>query len=219
MWDGCSEIFEDSLDLGAHILRSSHLRFESDGFYCYWNGCPRTKEHSGRPFDTLQKITRHVKEVHMLRVVPRQVSVDQLGTNFHRRGVFLKDSISLPQIPPVQPIISQSILTTPTHPVLATPTQIFPSVSITPSTATLTQNSVSIATTQVLGTPIHISQTVTATPISAVSRTNVDTTQSTPARPHSQPTEDVTMETTPPSIFIPPPKNQREVVHSKIYQK
>ena len=99
----------------------------------------------------------------MLRVVPRQVSVDQLGTNFHCRGVFLKDSISLPQIPPVQPIISQSILTTPTHPVLATPTQIFPSVSII-------QNSVSIATTQVLGAaPIHISQTVTATPISAVS--------------------------------------------------
>ena len=207
IWGTCKEIFEDNVDLGAHILRSNHILCEKDGYYCHWKGCPRTKEHNGKPFDTLQKITRHVKEVHMLRIIAQKVPIDQLGANYHRRGTFLKEG-TLPETIPIQQHSQQPSFVTPPQPLLpiAQPIVSFDVTTVTP-TPVSTVIPQALAASQLLNTvPTTSIQTITTT------------SNHTPSAPPSdQPVEKITTDTTPPSVFVPPPNNNREVVHSQIY--
>lgn len=126
VWEGCQEIFEDSIDLGSHIFKSNHLHAEVDGsYYCYWSQCPRNKDNA-KPFDSLQKITRHVKEVHLLRVYPQKVPFVKMNSpSFHRRGVFMKESFCATSTADVQQIPPTS-----THPSNTTP--VVTPVNITP---------------------------------------------------------------------------------------
>lgn len=218
-WGTCNDVFEDNVDLGLHLTRTDHIKPEKDGYYCYWKGCPRTKENNGKPFDVLQKIIRHVKEVHMLRIVAQKLSIDKLGCNYFRRGVFLKDTPLTETMPSPQQILQQATLVMPTPP--------------TPSSSLLAgQGGVSL-TTQDPTTPI----TSTAGPSSLTPLTSTPSKASIqpvpPVVPHSEHTADtssmatqtgVTPPTynenaTPPNVFISPPNNTRQVCHSQIYME
>ncbi len=187
-WGTCGEIFEDNIDLCSHIFKSSHIICENDGYYCYWNSCPRNKEH--KPFDTVQKLTRHIKEVHMLRISAQKVPVDQLGVNYHRRGMFRKD---ITETTPTQSIIQQ--------PSLATPS---PLITLTQSVTT--------------PTPIILPPLQSDTPIiPSTIIVPVTTIQSNVTMVTTTPTTTTNKQATPPNVFIPPPINTRQVVHSQIY--
>ena len=217
VWEGCQEIFEDSVDLGSHILRSSHLHGEGDGsYYCHWSQCHRKKDVGGKPFDSLQKITRHVKEVHLLRVFPQQVPIAKLGSRFHRRGIFIKDQLPLTATP--------SQVSTPINQPQAIPLQLV--APLAPPAAPVpmaTPPPVSLATptvTPVAITPQQLQQALKATPISLLPSTSspevipLTTSTLTPVQE-----ETITTVAAPPSIFIAPPTNLQKVVHSQIYLK
>ena len=200
-WGSCQEIFEDNIDLGSHIIKSNHIFCESDGYYCYWKGCPRTKEHNGKPFDTLQKITRHVKEVHMLRIVAQKVPVDQLGSNYHRRGLFLKDS--------------SQVEATPTHQIAQQPGIVVPTPSLIPSGQSILSPDVATpsptAVSSIVPSPVILPPSVIAPPTASSNPAAV--TANVPSAPPPKPPD----ADTPPNVFVPPPKNMRQVVHSQIY--
>ena len=119
----------------------------------------------------------------MLRMMAQKVSVEDLGTNYHRRGLFINDNVRT-DTTPIQHAMPQPTL--PPQPLLAVGGQPL----ITPDLATL------VPVVPAVATP----------------------TQATPT-PVPPPEEVAKSKTTPPSVFVPPPKNIRPVIHSQIYQE
>lgn len=183
-------VYEDNVDLGLHVVQSDHIKAEPDGYYCYWKGCTRTKDNGGKPFDSLQKIVRHIKEVHMLKILAQKVVMDKLGANYFRRGAFLKDT---------------PIKDTPLTETMPTPQQILQqaTLAINPSTS-----AIGTTPTQQIKLPTTVVQ---ATPTNSVSTATVATQTSPPT--HNEKSD------TPPNVFVPPPNNTRKVCHSQIYMK
>ena len=249
VWEGCQEIFEDSVDLGSHIFRSDHLHAEVDGnYYCYWFQCPRKKEVNGKPFDSLQKITRHVKEVHLLRVYPQKVPMVKIhGSHFHRRGVFMKD-LPCDTSTEVQASASTLTHTSNTTPVV-TPVNITPIQLNKAVKATLIQPISQDSTNPVLSTVSTVSITPTTntglisvppcgnnTPIHTNVTTGLITSNIYPGIGNTsdispgfnniaplQTVPEITFTTNTATIssnvFINPPSSQKQVVHSQIYMK
>lgn len=179
-WDNCQESFEDISDLGSHIIRSNHLCSESDGsYYCHWTHCPRKREHGGKPFDSLQKITRHVKEVHLLRVHPL--------VKPHQFHPIVKDQPLPSSLSSPVPLITPANIITTTR--TSCPSFLQPAsletVAPEPSRITPQNNSQPPPVTISIDTTSHL-QTVTQTP---------------------------------PSVFVAPPTNQKQIFHSKLYLK
>ncbi|XP_019864490.1 PREDICTED: protein polybromo-1-like [Amphimedon queenslandica] len=195
MWNGCQESFDDTAELGSHIIRSNHISPEPDGnYYCYWSNCPRNKSQA-KPFDSLQKITRHVKEVHLLRIHTQQAPVLKSLPRSTISTPLLKDSVTT-STQALQPSI-------PITPVNVTPinaaTQITPfheSVSSTP------QNNI-------ITTPVPVTPTLMITPQQT---TTVTSTGTTDAVVQADPQSD-----SPPSIFVAPPTKKKPIYHSKLY--
>lgn len=207
VWGNCTALFEDSTDLANHLLRSgpgTHINRDTDGnYYCYWANCPRHRELGGRPFDTFPKITRHVKEVHLLRVVPRQMPIDHLGSNFHR-----KNKGGLKMASPLTPSSSLSQSSSIGH--LPPIRLVNPMVA-----ANLSSQTVALPTLpQTIPTSIPI-------PSASLPKPTLSTTSAVAIAPTQQATSTVSAADTktPPSIYHPPPPNQRRVVHSSIYLK
>lgn len=126
LWDGCDAQFDCQQDLVDHLAQDpngqvyqSYLGFkankDSNEFQCLWLNCPRVKK-SIPPFPNIQKLLRHVREVHV-RVAGRIVMPD-----VKHRSV-PKKSQSTPTVPPVvgPPLIPQQPLhhhfAPPLHPV------------------------------------------------------------------------------------------------------
>ena len=210
-WGNCTGMFEESADLVNHVLRTgpgTHISRDIDGnFYCYWANCPRHRELGGRPFDTCPKITRHVKEVHLLRVVPRQVPLEHLGANFHRKGA--------------GPIKIASPLTIPSA--LASPQNssvggLPPIRLVNPMVAS---THASLTTPQTVVTPARPLVSTSQLAISSLPKPTLPTTTTATVTTPQQVTSTVTTTTTltPPSIYHTAPPNPRKVVHSSIYLK
>ncbi|CAN8029415.1 unnamed protein product, partial [Ixodes persulcatus] len=85
LWDGCDAQFDCQQDLVDHLAQDpngqvyqSYLGFkankDSNEFQCLWLNCPRVKK-SIPPFPNIQKLLRHVREVHV-KVAGRIVMPD-----------------------------------------------------------------------------------------------------------------------------------------------
>lgn len=191
MWNTCQESFDDTAELSSHITRSNHIFPESDGnYYCYWSHCSRNKSLGGKPFDTLQKITRHVKEVHLLRI--------------HTQPAPVLKSLPQPTIP--VPLI-KDINSTNTPPSIPIPAV---NVTPTPTTNSLThfhESSSSIPRSNIATTSVPVTPALTVTPQQAVTTASSAVAQNVP---HSDSL---------PSIFVAPPPKRKQIYHSKLYLK
>ncbi|XP_046750131.1 protein polybromo-1 isoform X6 [Diprion similis] len=88
-WDGCDWQFEDMTDCIDHCIaeqnghvQASFANASSDvEFQCQWRGCGRTKK-SVPPFPSVQRLARHVKEVHILKSNGRVVPPAERSKNY-----------------------------------------------------------------------------------------------------------------------------------------
>lgn len=193
MWENCTDTFTNIADLGSHIVRSNHIKPEPDGihYYCYWSYCLRKKNHGGKPFDSLHKITRHVKEVHLLKI--------------HPQVTLTKPSLT------VSPTTKDQKKTPPTVNVSSLPSLITPfqaALSVPPTT-----QSPSPAATN----PMSLIQPLRETATTSINSTS-ETVPPTDIPPVSSDSPDTITETLP-SIFVEPPNSQKEIYHSNIYLK
>ncbi|CAL4066120.1 unnamed protein product, partial [Meganyctiphanes norvegica] len=66
MWGSCDFMFEDLADCSDHILlEGGHVSKVTGVFECEWRGCSRHKKSALAPFPMLQRLSRHVREVHI----------------------------------------------------------------------------------------------------------------------------------------------------------
>ncbi|XP_011065297.1 PREDICTED: protein polybromo-1 isoform X2 [Acromyrmex echinatior] len=88
-WDNCDWQFEDMTDCIDHCIaeqnghvQSSFVNAPSDVEYqCQWRGCGRTKK-SVPPFPSVQRLARHVKEVHILKSHGRIIPPSERSRNY-----------------------------------------------------------------------------------------------------------------------------------------
>ncbi|KAL6428031.1 hypothetical protein ACFW04_008427 [Cataglyphis niger] len=88
-WDNCDWQFEDMTDCIDHCIaeqnghvQSSFTNAPSDVEYqCQWRGCGRTKK-SVPPFPSVQRLARHVKEVHILKSHGRIIPPSERSRNY-----------------------------------------------------------------------------------------------------------------------------------------
>ncbi|CAL7944798.1 unnamed protein product [Xylocopa violacea] len=88
-WDNCDWQFEDMTDCIDHCIaeqnghvQSSFVNAASDvEFQCQWRGCGRTKK-SVPPFPSVQRLARHVKEVHILKSNGRIIPPSERSKNY-----------------------------------------------------------------------------------------------------------------------------------------
>ncbi|XP_050496969.1 protein polybromo-1 isoform X5 [Bombus huntii] len=88
-WDNCDWQFEDMTDCIDHCIaeqnghvQSSFINAASDvEFQCQWRGCGRTKK-SVPPFPSVQRLARHVKEVHILKSNGRIIPPTERSKNY-----------------------------------------------------------------------------------------------------------------------------------------
>ena len=236
MWGNCGEKFESSMELMNHMLRlgpGSHISREVTGdYFCRWTNCPRHKDLNGKPFDTLQKITRHVKEVHLMRVVSRPLSVEQSRLDSRPRSSLAQDQPIIPTPIPTGSGSSSSNVLFPQTPTvkLLNPLQLTPQVT---PISNLTNLPVSLATSTMVATmavPPVQPLSVTATPLQSLVLE-----QSSPAQPPAATAVTSTVVSTSPATSSLPVEEQarmdprvvaqstsrekRSVVHSAIYMK
>ncbi|XP_032671562.1 protein polybromo-1 isoform X2 [Odontomachus brunneus] len=88
-WDNCDWQFEDMTDCIDHCIaeqnghvQSSFVNAPSDvEFQCQWRGCGRTKK-TVPPFPSVQRLARHVKEVHILKSHGRIIPPSERSKNY-----------------------------------------------------------------------------------------------------------------------------------------
>lgn len=91
-WDTCDFQFEDMTDCIDHCIaeQTGHVQTtfanltgeaETLTFQCQWRGCGRTKK-SVPPFPSVQRLARHVKEVHILKSNGRIIPPPDRSKNF-----------------------------------------------------------------------------------------------------------------------------------------
>ncbi|KAK0181294.1 hypothetical protein PV327_003587 [Microctonus hyperodae] len=88
-WDNCDWQFEDMTDCIDHCIaeqnghvQSSFINAPSDvDFQCQWRGCGRTRK-SVPPFPSVQRLARHVKEVHILKGNGRIIPPSERSKNY-----------------------------------------------------------------------------------------------------------------------------------------
>ncbi|KAK7083430.1 Protein polybromo-1, partial [Halocaridina rubra] len=84
MWDSCDYMFEDLLDLSDHLLLepNGHAHKVRDVFECQWRGCSRHKKSSLAPFPMVQRLMRHIREVHIQKNTGRIIQHCDRSRNF-----------------------------------------------------------------------------------------------------------------------------------------
>ncbi|CAI7994007.1 Protein polybromo-1 [Geodia barretti] len=196
---------------------TTHLVREADGhFYCRWANCPRNPRHGGRAFDAMPKITRHVKEVHLLKL-----SQTALGLN--PRSHVIQGQVvrpPAPSPPAPSPVISLSSIPLPSNfaspslPVAHIPIITPPPVPIgTNLSSSYTTSSVSLDAQQSVP-----SATVEGTPAAApVSLSSVPSTAPPPSSDAPTTTSAIPLPIS--SIFVAPPVDKKPILHSAIYTK
>ncbi|KAK8745940.1 hypothetical protein OTU49_017190 [Cherax quadricarinatus] len=84
MWESCDFMFEDLADLSDHLLLEStgHVHKVTQVFECGWRGCSRHKKSSLAPFPMVQRLVRHVREVHIQKNTGRIIQHHDRSRNF-----------------------------------------------------------------------------------------------------------------------------------------
>lgn len=84
MWESCDHMFEDLADLSDHLLleATGHVFKVTQEFECRWRGCSRHKKSSLAPFPMVQRLARHVREVHILKNTGRIIQHHDRSRNF-----------------------------------------------------------------------------------------------------------------------------------------
>ncbi|BES94930.1 BAH [Nesidiocoris tenuis] len=102
-WDTCDWQFEDLADAIEHAVADpgGHLNLffqslinagQTDIEYqCQWRGCTRTKK-TIPPFPNIQRLQRHVKEVHLMKNTGRAITMDQRSKHYvpSRKAAMMK---------------------------------------------------------------------------------------------------------------------------------
>ncbi|KAG8222161.1 hypothetical protein J437_LFUL000742 [Ladona fulva] len=88
LWDHCDWQFEDQTDLIDHCIQEPnghvHQYFQANPdaeFQCQWKGCGRLKKQAA-PFPSVQRLARHVKEVHIHKGNGRSIAPHDRSRNF-----------------------------------------------------------------------------------------------------------------------------------------
>ncbi|XP_066590432.1 protein polybromo-1 [Prorops nasuta] len=132
-WDNCDWQFEDMTDCIDHCIaeqsghvQSSFLNASSDvEFQCQWRGCGRTKK-SVPPFPSVQRLARHVKEVHILKSNGRIIPPTERSKNYMAsRGPTI--------LPPMETETSAAATQTSNLPIVKQPEPMFVAVPPRPS--------------------------------------------------------------------------------------
>ncbi|XP_042217828.1 protein polybromo-1-like isoform X3 [Homarus americanus] len=84
MWESCDYMFEDLLDLSDHLIleATGHVHKVTQVFECGWRGCSRHKKSSLAPFPMVQRLVRHVREVHIQKNTGRIIQHHDRSRNF-----------------------------------------------------------------------------------------------------------------------------------------
>nr|XP_045600014.1 protein polybromo-1-like isoform X3 [Procambarus clarkii] len=84
MWESCDYMFEDLADLSDHLLleNTGHVQKVTQVFECGWRGCSRHKKSSLAPFPMVQRLVRHVREVHIQKNTGRIIQHHDRSRNF-----------------------------------------------------------------------------------------------------------------------------------------
>nr|XP_034176310.1 LOW QUALITY PROTEIN: protein polybromo-1 [Osmia lignaria] len=132
-WDNCDWQFEDMTDCIDHCIaeqnghvQSSFVNAASDvEFQCQWRGCGRTKK-SVPPFPSVQRLARHVKEVHILKSNGRIIPPLERSKNYMA-------SKGPTVLPPMETETSAAATQTSNIPVVKQPEPMFVAVPPRPS--------------------------------------------------------------------------------------
>ncbi|XP_071450417.1 protein polybromo-1 isoform X3 [Hetaerina americana] len=88
LWDHCDWQFEDQTDLTDHCIQepNGHVQqyFVANpdaDFQCQWKGCGRLKKQAA-PFPSVQRLARHVKEVHIQKGNGRPIPPHDRNRNY-----------------------------------------------------------------------------------------------------------------------------------------
>uniref|UniRef100_A0A146KQX2 Protein polybromo-1 n=1 Tax=Lygus hesperus TaxID=30085 RepID=A0A146KQX2_LYGHE len=125
-WDTCDWQFEDNADAVEHAVNDPtghvNLFFQSlvaagqtdIEYQCQWRGCTRTKK-TIPPFPNLQRILRHVKEVHLLKSTGRAITLDQKSKHYmpSRKAAMMKAAASAASPGPSAVVTGMSARNTP----------------------------------------------------------------------------------------------------------
>ncbi|XP_050687170.1 protein polybromo-1-like isoform X6 [Eriocheir sinensis] len=84
MWESCDHMFEDLADLSDHLLleATGHVFKVTQVFECGWRGCSRHKKSSLAPFPVVQRLAKHVREIHILKNTGRIIQHHDRSRNF-----------------------------------------------------------------------------------------------------------------------------------------
>ncbi|XP_046839607.1 protein polybromo-1-like isoform X2 [Xenia sp. Carnegie-2017] len=112
LWEGCDYQYEDLNELMIHLLESGgHLVKLEDGTCpCKWRGCENVKRGM-RPFNTLTKLIRHCREVH-LKAPPRRVELHERSKNYFPRN---QAAVQPEHLPPEPVSKNQNVVTAATN--------------------------------------------------------------------------------------------------------
>ncbi|XP_043276955.1 protein polybromo-1 isoform X2 [Venturia canescens] len=88
-WDNCDWQFEDMTDCIDHCIAEQNGHVQASfanaspdvEFQCVWRGCGRTKK-AVPPFPSVQRLARHVKEVHILKGNGRIIPPSERSKNY-----------------------------------------------------------------------------------------------------------------------------------------
>ncbi|XP_018021058.1 protein polybromo-1 [Hyalella azteca] len=84
MWGDCDVMFEDLADMYDHLLneQTGHVCKVKTTFECQWRTCSRHKKNNLMPFPMLARLTRHTREVHLMKNTGRIIQPHDRSRNF-----------------------------------------------------------------------------------------------------------------------------------------
>ncbi|KAG5885887.1 hypothetical protein JTB14_019148 [Gonioctena quinquepunctata] len=90
LWDNCDYQFEEVADLIEHCIKDKDTQGHVQAFYtenqgadfnCYWRNCGRNKKNV-QPFPNIQRLIRHVRDMHINKGNGRSVPPENRSKNF-----------------------------------------------------------------------------------------------------------------------------------------
>ncbi|XP_018906134.2 protein polybromo-1 isoform X2 [Bemisia tabaci] len=111
LWDNCDHQFEDMQDCIEHAVQEGNGHIATffaaippteQEYQCQWRGCQRLKK-SVTPFPSLQRLARHVKEVHIQKNPGKLVPAADRSKNYITSSRALPALLPPTQTPPTAP--------------------------------------------------------------------------------------------------------------------
>lgn len=116
-WEKCDFQCEEQQDLLDHLVQEPnghiHKHYasfkdkDSAVYQCLIKGCSRVKK-GGIPFPTMQRLVRHLREIHVYKQQPRQILPENRSRNFMpRNGTFTQNILFGSNVPTTNLVIQQ----------------------------------------------------------------------------------------------------------------